>query len=290
MGAAPRKQHERKEFTVKSNTLALPARVKPQARPTLYWTLADMFVLAKRQLVRMQRSPVDLVIWTLQPVLILVLIRCIFGGAIAVAGTSYVNYLVTGFLVIAVLLGSGPTGIGMATDLKRGLVDRFRSLPMARSAVLTGRTLSDLLRSILIALVTLAVGLLLGFRPAGTVLEWVAALGLLSLGSLLFIWLSALLGLVLKSAEAVVGAVVIYSYLLMFTSNAMAPTSAMPTWARAFAEHQPVTLIISAVRGLLLNQPDAQVAWQAIAWCVGLLVILIPLTIWAYGHRTVRST
>jgi ABC transporter DrrB family efflux protein len=273
-----------------SNTLALPANISPQARPAFYWTIADMLVLARCQLKRLRRNPVDLVIAALQPIVLLVLFRYFVGGAIAVAGTSYVNYLVAGFLVIALLLGSGATGTGLAEDLQRGLVDRFRSLPMAKSAVLTGRILADLLRSILIALVTLAVGLLIGFRPAGTVLEWVAALGLLSLGSLLFIWLSALLGLVLKSAEAVVGAVVIYSYLLMFTSNAMAPTSAMPTWARAFAEHQPVTLIISAVRGLLLNQPDAQAAWQALAWCVGLLVILIPLTIWAYGHRTVRAT
>jgi ABC-2 type transport system permease protein/oleandomycin transport system permease protein len=199
-----------------------------------------MFVLAKRQLVRLQRSPADLGIWTLQPVLTLVLIRAVFGGAIVAAGTSYVNYLVSGFLVIAILLGSGPTGYGVTNDLKRGLVDRFRSLPMAKSAVLTGRTLADLLRSLLIALVTLAVGLLIGFRPSGTVPEWSAALGLLLLGSLVFIWLSVLLGLVLKSAEAVAGAVVIYSYLFMFTSNALAPTSTMPTWARAFAEHQPV--------------------------------------------------
>src|SRR6266581_6369577 len=130
-----------------SSKLSLTASVTPQARPAFYWTLADMLVLAKRQLMRIPRSPQELGAATLQPVLILVLFRYVFGGAIAVPpGTSYVNYLVAGFFVMAVMFGAGPTGIGLATDLQRGLVDRFRSLPMAKSAVLTGRTLADLIR------------------------------------------------------------------------------------------------------------------------------------------------
>ena len=272
-----------------STKLALPASVTPQARPAFYWTLADMLVLAKRQLIRIQRSPGDFVIWTLQPVLVLVVFRYVFGGAIAVSGNSYVNYLVAGFFVIAVIFGSTATGIYVATDLQGGLVDRFRSLPMAKSAVLTGRTLADLMRSICIVFVILAVGLLIGFRPEGTVLDWVAALGLLLLACFMFIWLSALLGLVIHSPEAVAMAGVIYANTLMIASNAFVPLSTMPPWPRAFAEHQPVSVLITAVRGLLLNQPDATAIWQAIAWCVGLLVIIIPLTIWAYGHRTARS-
>jgi ABC transporter DrrB family efflux protein len=273
-----------------SNTLALPARMRPQARPAFYWQLSDMLVLTRCQLKRLRRNPVDLVIAALQPVVLLVLFRYFVGGAIAVAGTSYVNYLIAGYLVIVLLLGSGSTGTGLADDVQRGLVDRFRSLPMARSAVLTGRTLADLLRSILIILVVCAVGLLIGFRPTGTVPEWAAALGLLLLASLLFSWFAALLGSVLKSAEAVQSASLTAIFLLMFLSNAYVPTSTMPAWLRAFAEHQPVSVIISAVRGLLLNQPDATAIWQAIAWCVSLLVILIPLAIWAYRHRTVQAT
>jgi ABC transporter DrrB family efflux protein len=272
-----------------SNTLSLPASNSPQARPAFYWTLADMLVLARCQLKRLRRNPVDLVIAALQPIVLLLLFRYFVGGAIAVAGTSYVNYLVAGFLVIALLLGSGATGTGLAEDVQRGLVDRFRSLPMAKSAVLTGRILADLLRSSLIILVVWAVGLLIGFRPAGTVLDWAAALGLLLLVSLLFSWFAALLGSTLPSVEAVQAASLTAIFLLMFLSNAYVPTSTMPGWLRAFAEHQPVSVIISAVRGLLLNQPDAQVAWQAIAWCVGLLVVIIPLTIWAYGRRTVQA-
>ncbi len=273
-----------------SSKLSLTASVTPRARPAFYWTLADMLVLAKRQLMRIPRSPQELGAATLQPVLILVLFRYVFGGAIAVPpGTSYVNYLVAGFFVMAGLFGAGPTGIGLATDLQRGLVDRFRSLPMAKSAVLTGRTLADLIRSTCILIVVLAVGLLIGFRPEGTILNWVAALGLILLIDFMFIWLSALLGLVLNSVEAIQEAWIIITFPLLFASNAFVPTSTMPVWLRAFAEHQPLSVFITAVRGLVLNQPDATAIWQAIAWCVGLLVVFIPLAVWAYGRRTARS-
>jgi hypothetical protein len=145
-----------------STKLALPASVTPQARPAFYWTLNDMLVLAKRQLMHIPRSPIELVTATLLPVVILVLDRYFVGGAIAVSGNSYVNYLVAGFFVVAIMLSSGSTGVGMATDLQGGLVDRFRSLPMAKSAVLTGRTLADLIRGTFVLLVVLAVGLLIG--------------------------------------------------------------------------------------------------------------------------------
>ena len=273
-----------------STKLALPASVTPQARPAFYWTLADMLVLAKRQLMHIPRSPIELVTATLLPVVILVLDRYFVGGAIAVSGNSYVNYLVAGFFVVAIMLGSGSTGVGMATDLQGGLVDRFRSLPMAKSAILTGRTLADFLRSICIVFVILAVGLLIGFRPEGTVLDWVAALGLLLLIGFVFSWLFALFGLVIHSPEAVQSAVLICTLPLLFVSNALAPPSTMPAWLGAFAEHQPLSVFITAVRGLVLNQPDATAIWQAIAWCVGLLVVLIPLAVWAYGRRTARST
>jgi ABC transporter DrrB family efflux protein len=273
-----------------SNKLTLSASVTPQARPAFYWTLADMLVLAKRQLMRIPRSPDELVTATLLPVVMLVMIRYFLAGAVAVPGNNYVNYLVAGIFVIAVMFGVMQTGVGMVTDLQRGLFDRFRSLPMAKSAVLTGRTLADLIRSTLVLLVIWAVGLLIGFRPEGTLLNWGAALGLLLLSSFLFSWLSALLGLVINSVEVAGNAWLMITFLLMFASNAYVPTSTMPAWMRIFAEHQLVSIIITVVRGLLLNQPDATAIWQAIAWCVGLLVVIIPLAVWAYGRCTARST
>lgn len=273
-----------------SSTHSLTASATPRARPAFYWTMADMLVLAKRQLMRIPRSPDELVIATLLPVVMLVMVRYFLAGAVAVPGTNYVNYLVAGFFVIAVMFGVMQTGVSMVTDLQRGLFDRFRSLPMAKSAVLTGRTLADLMRSTLVLLVVWAVGLLIGFRPEGTLLNWGMALGLLLLGGFLFSWLSALLGLVINSVEVAGNAWLMITLLLMFASNAYVPTSTMPAWMRIFAEHQPVSVLISAVRGLLLNQPDVTAIWQAIAWCVGLLVVTIPLAVWAYGRRTAQAT
>ncbi len=273
---------------MKSSPLLTMEKVAPCVHSALSWLLSDTLVLTKRQLMHIPRIPEELVTATLEPVLLVVMFRYIFGGAIVVQGTSYVNYMVAGFLVIAVILGSNTTAFGVATDLGRGLIDRFRSLPMARSAVLMGRTLADLIRSTFIILVVWAVGLLVGFRPEGTILDWLAALGLLLLCSFMFSWFSALLGLVFSSAEAVQQAFAACVAILIFVSSALVPTSTMPDWLRPFAEHQPVSVIINAVRGLVLNRPDATATWQAIAWCVGLLVVFIPLAVWAYGRRTAR--
>lgn len=273
---------------MESSIFASAEDITPQVRPALYWLAADTAVMAKRQLLRIPRIPDELVTSALQPVLFVLLFRFVFGGAITVPGTSYINYLMAGIFVISLILGSAFSGIGVAADLQRGLIDRFRSLPMAPSAVLTGRTLADLLRTSFIVLVTWAVGLLVGFRPQGTALNWLAAIGLLILASFMFSWLNVVLGLILHSVEAVQQSVVIWALPLMFVSSALVPTSTMPTWLRPFAEHQPVSVIIDAVRGLVLNQPSASNLAQAVAWCVGLLAIFIPLAVWEYGRRTSR--
>jgi len=214
------------------------------------------------------------------------LFRYVFGSAIVVSGTSYVNYLMAGIFAQTVIFGSTTTGVGLATDLQRGLVDRFRSLPMAKSAVLTGRTLSDLVRNTFIIIVMWSVGLLVGFRPEGGVPSWFAAAGLLLLTSFAFSWISATIGMLVSSVEAAQSAGFIWLFPLTFASSAFVPTKGMPDWLRTFAEHQPVSLIVNAVRGLLLNQPDATTIWQALAWCLGILVVFIPLAVWAYGRRT----
>src|SRR5258708_27924199 len=150
------------------SNLSLTSGAMPQARPAFYWTLADTLVLTKRQLMHVLRIPDELVTSVLQPVLFVVLFRYIFGGAITVPGTSYVNYLIAGILVQSVILGSAFSGIGVATDLQRGLVDRFPSLPMAKSALLPPHTLADLMRSTFIILVRWAACLLVGFPPDAT--------------------------------------------------------------------------------------------------------------------------
>jgi ABC-2 type transport system permease protein/oleandomycin transport system permease protein len=257
-------------------------------RPSIYWTLSDALVLAKRHLVQVPRIPDELIFATIQPIMFVLLFRYVFGGAIAVTGTSYVNYLMAGIFTQTVIFGSTTTGVGLANDLQRGLVDRFRSLPMAKSAVLTGRTISDVVRNTFIVIVMWTVGLLVGFRPEGSVLSWFAAAGILILTSFAFSWISALIGLLVNSVEAAQSAGFIWLFPLTFASSAFVPTKSMPDWLRVFAEHQPVSLIVNAVRGLLLNTPDATTIWQALAWCIGILVVFIPVAVWAYGRRTAR--
>src|SRR5579864_3584029 len=176
--------------------------LKPEKRSPLYWTFADAFVMAKRHLVQIPRIPEELVFATIQPIMFVLLFRYVFGGAIAVQGTSYVNYLMAGIFAQTVIFGATSTGIGLANDLQKGLVDRFRSLPMAKSAVLTGRTIADMVRNTFVVIVMWSVGLLVGFRPTGPVIYWFAGAAILLLTSFAFSWISATIGLLVRTVEA----------------------------------------------------------------------------------------
>jgi len=270
------------------NQFAPAERLAPRVRPALFWTIADALVVVKRQIKQIPRIPDELVASTFQPIIIVLLFRYLFGGAIAVPGTSYVNYLMAGVFVQSVIFGSASVGVGVANDLQRGLVDRFRTLPMARSAVLTGRICADLIRSAFIILVTWAIGLLVGFRLEGSSLAWIAASALLLFISFVFAWISALVGLLLRSVEAVQQAALVWLLPFIFGSSAFVPVRTLPNWLQAFADHQPVSLVMDAVRGLLLNHADASTIGLALLWCVGLLLVFIPLSVWAYSRRTTR--
>jgi ABC transporter DrrB family efflux protein len=264
------------------------AELRPLNRPRFVWAFTDALTLAKRNLVQIPRIPEELIFSTIQPVMFVLLFRYVFGGAIAGTGTSYVNYLMAGIFAQTVIFGSTSTGIGLANDLQRGLVDRFRSLPMAKSAVLTGRTLSDLVRNTFVVIVMWVVGLLVGFQPQGSPLAWLGAIGILLLTSFAFSWISATIGLAVSTVEAAQSAGFIWLFPLTFASSVFVPTKTMPDWLRGFAEHQPVSVIANAVRGLLLNQPDAGTIWAAVGYCVGMLIIFVPLAVRAYSNRVAR--
>jgi len=249
----------------------------------LRWALHDSMVLAGRGLRHVPRQPELLVFATIQPVMFVLLFRYVFGGAISTGPhTSYVNYLMAGIFVQTVAFGALITGVGLAEDLSRGLIDRFRSLPMSRIAVLLGRTLSDLVRNAFVVLVMLVVGLLVGFRPHGSVAGWLGAAGLLLLFSFAFSWIGAAIGLAVRNVEAVQSAGFIWVFPLTFASSAFVPTSTMPSWLRAFANHQPVSEVIDAVRAWVLGQPVGSHGWVALAWCVGVLVVFMPLSVRVY--------
>jgi ABC transporter DrrB family efflux protein len=245
-------------------------------------------VLAKRNLVQITRIPELLVFATIQPVMFVFLFRYVFGGAIDVGGESYVNYLMAGVFVQTVAFGSVSTGVGLAEDLQKGLVDRFRSLPIARSAVFTGRTIADLVRNLFVVLGMLAVGLLAGFRPEAGIAGWAGAIGLLLLLSFSFSWIGATIALLMRSTEAVQSADFIWLFPLTFASSAFVRTDDMPGWLKAFANHQPMTQVIEAVRGFLLDQPVGSHGWQALAWCVGILVVFVPLSVSVYRRVAAR--
>jgi len=264
------------------------AAVRPLRHGPLYWAVADALVLAKRNLIQIPRNPELVVFATIQPVMFVLLFRYVFGGAINVGATSYVNYLMAGIFVQTVAFGSVTTGIGLAEDLHRGLIDRFRSLPMSRSAVLTGRTLADLVRNLFVVLVMLAVGLLVGFRPQGSAVGWVAGFGLLLLFSFAISWIAATIGLLVRSVEAAQSAGFIWLFPLTFASSAFVQTRTMPGWLRAFADNQPVTVIVDAVRGFLLGTDAGAHSWLAFVWCAGILVVFVPLSVSLYRRTTTR--
>jgi ABC-2 type transport system permease protein/oleandomycin transport system permease protein len=265
-----------------------PEELRPPRRSRLYWAVADGLVLAKRNLVQIPRIPELLVFATIQPVIFVLLFRYVFGGAIDVGGESYVNFLMAGIFVQTVAFGSVSTGIGLAEDLQRGLVDRFRSLPMARSAVLTGRTIADLVRNLFVVLVMLVVGLLIGFRPEAGLAGWAGAIGLLLLLSFAFSWVGATIALMMRSVEAVQSAGFIWLFPLTFASSAFVQTDGMPGWLQAFANNQPITQVVDAVRGFLLGQPVGSHGWQALAWCLGILLVFVPLSVSLYRRVAAR--
>ncbi len=248
--------------------------------------LRDSGVIIWRQLIQLPRIPEVLVFALIQPVMFVLLFRYVFGGAIATPGESYVNYLMPGIFAQTVAFGAVATGIGLAEDLRRGIIDRFRSLPMARSAVLVGRTVSDLVQNAAVVAVIFGVGLLVGFRPTGSVVATLVALALLVLTSFAFSWIGVVIALSMKTVEAVQSAGFIWLFPLTFASSAFVPTDSMPGWLQAFAENQPFTIVVNAVRALFLDMPVGNFVWLTILWMGGILVVMIPLATRQYRRRT----
>lgn len=248
--------------------------------------LRDSGIIVWRQLVQLPRIPEVLIFALIQPVMFVLLFRYVFGGAIATPGESYVNYLMPGIFAQTVAFGAVASGIGLAEDLRRGIIDRFRSLPMARSAVLVGRTVSDLVRNFAVVMVMYIVGLLVGFRPEGSIGAQVLAFLLLLLTSFAFSWIGVVIALSMKTVEAVQSAGFIWLFPLTFASSAFVPTDTMPGWLQAFAENQPFTIVVNAVRALFLDQPVGNYVWLTLAWMVGITAVMIPLATRQYRRRS----
>jgi ABC transporter DrrB family efflux protein len=252
-------------------------------RLALAEVLADSRVMAARQLRKTLRRPTYIVFSFVQPVIFVLLFRYVFGGAIDTGGTSYVNFLIPGIIVQTSVFGALVTGLGLTEDLKAGVVDRFRSLPIARSAVLLGRTAADMAMNLMTLIVMLLVGLLVGFRPDQPAWQLALALVLVLAFSYVFSWISAFVGLTVKDPETAQSAGFIWVFPLTFASSAFVPTASMPGAVRAFADVNPVTLTVDAVRRLFIGGGDAlPPALGTLAWFAGLLLVFVPLAIRAF--------
>jgi ABC-2 type transport system permease protein/oleandomycin transport system permease protein len=266
-------------------TTTAPART----RPLLGWAVADALTVTWRNLKGMLRVPEVIVFSTIQPIVFVLNFRYVFGGAISEGlplGVDYVDFLMPGIFVQVVAFGSVGSAIAMATDLDNGIIERFRSLPMARSAVLAGRTLADLARNTFVILLMVVVGFLVGFRIHTDALAFVGAFLLLLLFMFSLSWVFATVGLTIRNAEAAQAASFPILAVLVFASSAFVPTSTMPGWLQSFAENQPVSDVVDAVRALVVGGPTADNVLVALAWCAGLIAVFAPFAVRKY--RAIR--
>ncbi len=243
---------------------------------------SDTVVLAKRNLKRIPRAPDLLLSFTVQPVMFTLLFVYVFGGAIETPGYAYEDFLMPGIIVQSIAFGGFVTALGLSDDLKKGLIDRFRSLPMSRSAVLAGRTLADVATNTISLAIMIAVGLIVGFRFSSSPFEVVAGIGLMLLFGYAFSWVFAYFGLTASSGESAqaIGFIVIFP--ITFISSAFVPVDSMPSWLQAIAENNPFTTVVDAMRALWVDAPAGNDIWGAVLWSLGLTAVFAPLSVARY--------
>jgi ABC-2 type transport system permease protein/oleandomycin transport system permease protein len=251
-------------------------------------SLSDTLVLAKRSLKRIPRAPDLLISFTVQPIMFVLLFVYVFGGAIVTPGYEYVDFLMPGIIVQTMSFGGFVTALGLAEDLKKGLVDRFRSLPMSRAAVLSGRTLADVATNTISIAIMIVVGIIAGFSFDAPLLHIVAGILLLLLFGYAFSWVFAFVGLSSSSPESsqAIGFTVIFP--LTFVSSAFVPVESMPGALQAFAEVNPFTIVVDAMRALFLGAPAGNSIWGAVLWSIGIAIVFAVLAVTKYKRAVVR--
>jgi ABC-2 type transport system permease protein/oleandomycin transport system permease protein len=251
---------------------------------SLAWTVSDALAMTRRNLIRYVRIPTLLVFSTVQPIMFVLLFAYVFGGAVKglPPGVKYIDFLMAGIFVQTAVFGSTQTGVGLAEDLSKGMIDRFRSLPMARSAVLAGRTLGDSVRNTFVVLLMTLVGVLIGFRLHAGPLAALAGLLLVVGFGFAFSWISATIGLAVRDVESAQTAGFVWVFPLVFASSVFVPLATMPGWLQAFARANPITNTANAMRALTLGGPTTRPMLYALAWIVGILAVFMPLATHLY--------
>jgi ABC transporter DrrB family efflux protein len=256
----------------------------------LAYAVSDTTVLAKRSILRIRRQPDLLVGFTIQPIMFVVLFVYVFGGAIATPGfEDYTDFLIPGIIVQSMVFGGFVTALGLAEDLKKGLIDRFRSLPMWAPAVVAGRVFADIGTNVIQLVIMFAVGIAAGFRFNASLGEIVGGMALLLLIGYAFSWVFALIGLSASSPEASNA----YSFTILFPvtfiSSAFVPTDTMPNWLQPIAEYNPFTTMVDGARALFVGTNAGNDIWGAAAWSIGIIAVFGVLSVWRY-HRAVGRT
>jgi ABC-2 type transport system permease protein len=258
-------------------------------RPKVVMNLIDSLLMIKRSSTHILRNRDQLLGTFFQPIMFLVLFASVFGGAIGQAlpkGINYLDFLMAGIIVQTLAFGSTTTALAICSDMQKGIVDRFRSLPMSNMAVLAGHTVSDLFRNGISTVVMILAGLAIGFRSGASVTDWLMITGIVLLFTFAFSWLSAIVGVYSKSVEGVQWLTFLIVFPLTFASTAFVPGGSMNPVLKAFAENQPITHIVEAIRALMLGTPIGNHGWLAVVWCVGILVVSIPVASWLFRRRT----
>jgi len=243
------------------------------------WAVRDTTAMVWRNLTVIRRVPQLLVFALVQPIIFVFMFRYVFGGAIQAQGMSYVNYLMPGIFVQTMAFGSINTAIGLAEDKNKGLLERLKSLPMSRTAVLGGRVFADTVRNAVTVVLMLLIGFLVDFRTNANVFGVLAGIGLMVLFGFSLCWIFALIGLSVSNGEAAQAAAFPIMAPLVFASNAFVDPVTMPGWLRWWAERQPVSLTVRGVRALMLHSDSTSVVWGSVLWSVGLSLVLAPLAI-----------
>jgi len=260
----------------------------PRGAARLGWAVADTLTITKRNLIAYTRIPESLFFSTLQPIMFVLLFRYVFGGAIhPPLGLTYIDFLMAGIFIQSVGFGGIGTAVGLSEDLQKGLIERFRALPMARSAVLAGRTTADLVRNVFVLLLMTGVGALVGFNFPNGAPGFIASCALALFFAYALLWGFAVIGLVASNSETAQVMAFPILFPLIFASPAFVPLTSMPVWLRWFATNQPIGAVIDAMRSLMLGARYAPGSTSghvlvALAWCVGLLLVFAPLAVWRY--------
>ena len=254
----------------------------------LPYVLSDTVVLAKRSLKRIPRQPDLLIGFTIQPVMFVLLFVYVFGGAIDTGPLDYVDFLIPGIIVQSMVFGGFVTALGLAEDLKKGLIDRFRSLPMWGPAVISGRILADVGTNVIQLVIMFAVGIAAGFRFNSSPEEIVAGMALLLLIGYAFSWVFAFIGLSASSPEAsnAYGFTILFP--LTFISSAFVPVETMPDWLQSIAEYNPFTTMVDAARALFVGTPAGNDVWGAVAWSFAIIAAFSVLSVWRYRRAVGR--